>query len=507
MNVYIALERLVQHLATLEMFKAEDIIYARNQVMSLLGLLDYPNSLVMEEGIKKEIPDLLEELVQFAVEEGLIEDLLDEKEILSSKIMNVFMPKPSDVNQAFYEKWKESPSKATEYFYKLSRDSNYIQTKRIGKNINYKAETPYGELDITINLSKPEKDPEEIAREKERKTVSSEYPKCLLCKENEGYVGRIGHPARSNHRMIRLELTDETWFFQYSPYVYYNEHCIVLSAKHRDMVIDRGTFERLLEFVGKFPHYFAGSNADLPIVGGSILTHDHYQGGNYEFAMAKAVDEIHFNLNGFPNLKASTVKWPMSVIRLRGNHKAELINACEYILEKWKNYTDKNAEILAYTGETRHNTITPIARMRHNEFEVDLVLRNNRTSDEHPLGIFHPHADVHHIKKENIGLIEVMGLAVLPARLKTELEEVENYLLEEPIRIESYHIPWADELKIKYKNQLSRSHVNEIVQKEVGIKFLRVLEDAGVFKRDEKGQKAFKKFITESLNGELESID
>lgn len=507
MNVYIALEKLVQHLATLEMIRTDDTIYARNQVMSLLGLLDFPERSVKEAGIDLEIPDLLEELVEFAVEEGLIEDLLDEKEILSSKIMNVFMPKPSDVNQVFYEKWKESPGKATEYFYKLSRNSNYIQTKRIGKNINYKAETPYGELDITINLSKPEKDPKEIAREKERKTVSSEYPKCLLCIENEGYVGRIGHPARSNHRMIRLELTDEPWFFQYSPYVYYNEHCIVLSAKHRDMVIDRGTFERLLEFVGKFPHYFAGSNADLPIVGGSILTHDHYQGGNYEFAMAKAVDEINFNLNGFPNLKVSTVKWPMSVIRLRGNYKAELINACEYILEKWKNYTDKNAEILAYTGETRHNTITPIARMRNDEFEVDLVLRNNRTSDEHPLGIFHPHADVHHIKKENIGLIEVMGLAVLPARLKTELEEVENYLLEQSNRIESYHIPWADELKVKYKNQLSSSHVNEIVQKEVGIKFLRVLEDAGVFKRDVKGQKAFKKFITESLNAEPESID
>jgi UDPglucose--hexose-1-phosphate uridylyltransferase len=503
MNVYIALEQLVQHAVTLEMIQPDDTIYARNQVMSLLGLLDFPERIVKEEGKKQDIPALLEELVQFAVQEGLIEDLMDEKEILSSKIMNVFMPKPSDVNQAFYKKWKVKPSNATEYFYELSKNSNYIQTKRIKKNINYKAETAYGELDITINLSKPEKDPKEIAREKERKTVSSSYPKCLLCIENEGYTGRIGHPARSNHRMIRLELTDEPWFLQYSPYVYYNEHCIVLAAEHRDMVIDRGTFERLIEFVGKFPHYFVGSNADLPIVGGSILTHDHYQGGNYKFAMAKAADEIKFILNGFPTLKASTVKWPMSVIRLRGNDKTVLIDACEYILEKWKNYSDRDAEIMAFTGETRHNTITPIARMRNGEFEVDLVLRNNRTSDEHPMGIFHPHADVHHIKKENIGLIEVMGLAVLPARLKTELEEVENYLLEKPNRIESYHVPWADELKVKYKNQLSGSHVYEIIQKETGIKFLRVLEDAGVFKRDEKGQKAFKKFITESLHAQL----
>jgi UDPglucose--hexose-1-phosphate uridylyltransferase len=507
MNVYNALEQLVQHLALLEMIQLDDTIYARNQVMSLLELIDFPETLMKEEGINREIPDLLEELVQFAVQEGLIEDLSDEKEILSSKIMNVFMPKPSDFNRVFYEKWEVNPGNATEYFYKLSKNSNYIQTKRIRKNINYKAETSYGDLDITINLSKPEKDPKEIAREKERKTVSSSYPKCLLCIENEGYAGRIGHPARSNHRMIRLELSDEPWFLQYSPYVYYNEHCIVLSAKHRDMVIDRGTFERLIEFIGKFPHYFLGSNADLPIVGGSILTHDHYQGGNYEFAMAKALDEIKFTLNGFPTLKASTVKWPMSVIRLRSKNKTELIDASEYILEKWKNYNDRTADILAFTGEARHNTITPIARMRNQEFEMDLVLRNNRTSDEHPLGIFHPHADVHHIKKENIGLIEVMGLAVLPARLKTELEEVKNYLLEKPNRIESYHIPWADELKAKYKNQLSSSHVNEIIKKEVGFKFLRVLEDAGVFKRDEKGQKAFKKFIIHSLNAELENIN
>jgi UDPglucose--hexose-1-phosphate uridylyltransferase len=500
MNVFTALEQLVEHAVTLEMIQPVDKIYARNQVMSFLGLIDFPKHLVKNQEIDQKIPDLLDELVQFAVQEGVIEDLLDEKEILNSKIMNVFMPKPSDVNKAFYEKWEMNPAKATEYFYELSRNSNYIQTNRISKNINYKAETPYGALDITINLSKPEKDPKEIAREKDRKTVSAHYPRCLLCIENEGYAGRIGHPARSNHRMIRLELTDEPWFLQYSPYVYYNEHCIVLSAEHRDMVIDRGTFERLLEFVGKFPHYFVGSNADLPIVGGSILTHDHYQGGNYEFTMARAHEEISFTLPSYPSLKAATIKWPMSVIRLKGKEKNKLIDACEYILEKWKMYSDETADVIAYTGDTRHNTITPIARMRDGLYEVDLVLRNNRTSDEHPLGIFHPHADVHHIKKENIGLIEVMGLAVLPARLKSELEEVEKYLLDQPNSIEPYHIPWADELKGKYKEPLSDAFVKEIIQKEVGSKFLRVLEDAGVFKRDQKGQKAFTKFI-ESLNG------
>jgi UDPglucose--hexose-1-phosphate uridylyltransferase len=501
MNVYTALEQLVQYAVTLEMIQPEDKIYARNQVLSLLGLVELPDHFVNEPLTGSDIPDLLDELMLFAVQKGLIEDLLDEKEVLSSKIMNVFISKPSEINKTFYEKYKQKPEMATDYFYNLSRNSNYIQTKRISKNINYKADTPYGALDITINLSKPEKDPKEIAREKERKTVSLHYPKCLLCVENEGYAGRIGHPARSNHRTIRLELTDEPWFLQYSPYVYYNEHCIVLSAEHRDMKIDRGTFVRLIEFVGKFPHYFVGSNADLPIVGGSILTHDHYQGGNYEFAMAKALDEISFTLHDFPALKASTVKWPMSVIRLRSNHKGELINACEYILEKWKNYSDPDVNIVAYTGDTRHNTITPIARMRNGEFEIDLVLRNNRTSEEHPLGIFHPHADVHHIKKENIGLIEVMGLAVLPARLKSELAEVEKYLLEKPNKMEDYHIQWADELKSKYNNELSSDRIKEFVQKEVGFKFLRVLEDAGVFKRDEKGQNAFKRFIHETLNG------
>jgi len=497
MNVYTALEELVEQAILRELIHPEDEIYARNQIMDLLGLKDFPASKVPGSGSSvQDIPDLLDELVLFAVRAGVIEDLLDEKEILSSKIMNVFMPKPSEVNREFYNQLKVSPKAATEYFYKLSRDSNYIQTKRISHNITYKTATAYGDLDITINLSKPEKDPKEIARQKELKTVSSHYPKCQLCIENEGYAGRIGHPARSNHRMIRMELTDEPWFFQYSPYAYYNEHCIVLSGEHRDMAINKEAFERLLQFVGKFPHYFAGSNADLPIVGGSILSHDHYQGGNYEFAMAKAEDERQFTIDKFPALQASTVKWPMSVIRLRGHDREELVQASTFILEKWKAYSDPSVNIIAYTGDTRHNTITPIARMRNGNYEVDLVLRNNRTSEEHPLGIFHPHTDVHHIKKENIGLIEVMGLAVLPARLKIELKEVEKYLLNEPNTIEDYHVTWADELKSCYQQHLTAGNVSEIVQKEVGLIFLRVLEDAGVFKRDQLGRQAFKRFIS-----------
>ncbi|PLR76870.1 UDP-glucose--hexose-1-phosphate uridylyltransferase [Bacillus sp. V3-13] len=493
MDIYSVLQELLHKAISIELISGEDGVYARNQIMPLLALNDFRCEETSETD--KDIPDLLDELTDYAVENGLIEDLLDEREILSSKIMNVFMPRPSDINRIFYEKYKEEPESATSYFYDLSRNSNYIQTKRISKNINYKASTEYGELEITINLSKPEKDPRQIAKEREKKDTSINYPKCLLCVENEGYAGRIGHPARSNHRMIRMDLSGEPWFLQYSPYVYYNEHCILLAGEHRDMVINRGAFERLLEFVEKFPHYFIGSNADLPIVGGSILVHDHYQGGNHHFAMAKAGDEYSFTLDSFPSIKACTIKWPMSVIRLRGLDKEKLVAASDYILEKWKNYSDPEADIFAYSGETRHNTITPIVRMRNGEFEVDLVLRNNRTSEEHPMGIFHPHADVHHIKKENIGLIEVMGLAVLPARLKTELAEVEKFLLEEPHQIEEYHLSWAEEIKARRSTEISAKSVQEIVRKEVALKFLKVLEDAGVYKRNEAGQAAFRRFV------------
>ncbi|MBY0099166.1 UDP-glucose--hexose-1-phosphate uridylyltransferase [Mesobacillus maritimus] len=492
MRIYTAVEGLVQQGIAAELIQPEDKVYARNQVLSKLGLDSFPEEVECETD--KDIPDLVDELVDYAVSQEFIPDLFDKKEILASQIMNVFMPRPSEVNREFYQRYKINPENATDFFYRLSQNSNYIQTKRIANNISYKASTVYGELDITINLSKPEKDPKQIALEKEMKKTGVNYPKCLLCVENEGYAGRIGHPARSNHRMIHVDLADEDWYFQYSPYVYYNEHCIVLSSEHRDMKIDKGTFVRLLEFVEQYPHYFIGSNSDLPIVGGSILTHDHYQGGNYEFAMATAEEEHAFTMEGYPGVHAATVKWPMSVIRLRSENKAQLVDAADFILDTWKSYSDVSVEIAAYTDEIPHNTITPIARMRNGAYEVDLVLRNNRTTEEYPLGIFHPHADVHHIKKENIGLIEVMGLAVLPARLKHELGEVEKFLLDEENKIADYHLMWAKEMKEKYGPELSGATVEEIVRKEVGIKFMRVLEDAGVYKRDETGQAAFRRF-------------
>ncbi|MFD4704910.1 UDP-glucose--hexose-1-phosphate uridylyltransferase [Gottfriedia sp. NPDC058432] len=491
MTIYQSIQQLIDCAIGARLVEQEDVVYVRNKILSLLRLDDF----VVEESefFKKEIPELLEELIEYACTHEVIENVLDEKEILASKIMDVFITRPSTVNALFYEKYEQNPKNATDYFYKLSKNSNYIQMRQITKNINYIVNTEYGAIDITINLSKPEKDPKQIAREKALK--STNYPKCLLCIENEGYAGRIGHPARSNHRMIHLNLTDEKWFLQYSPYIYYNEHCIVLSAEHRDMKIDRQTFLRLLKFVERFPHYFLGSNADLPIVGGSILTHDHYQGGNFEFAMAKAQNDFIFELTDFPEIQCSIIKWPMSVIRLKSGDIERLVNAGEYVLEKWKGYSDSSVNICAFTNGTPHNTITPIVRHRNGIFEMDLVLRNNRTSEEHPLGIFHPHENVHHIKKENMGLIEVMGLAVLPARLKTELQEVEKFLLNMSSDIRSYHIPWAKQLKAQYDNRVNKQNVQHIVREEVGQKFLQMLENAGVFKRNEEGVGAFKRFI------------
>ncbi|MEH7384211.1 UDP-glucose--hexose-1-phosphate uridylyltransferase [Bacillus sp. JJ1521] len=488
MNIYGIIQQLTEQAVKVGLIEKEDRIYVRNQVLSLLGLEDFEPTISPE----KDIPTLVEDLVDYACENGVIEDYFDAKEILASKIMNTMIPLPSAVTRHFYELLEKDPAAATNYFYELSKNSNYIQMKRIEKNIEYKVETEYGELDITINLSKPEKDPKQIALEKEMKTTGEKYPKCLLCVENEGYAGRIGHPARSNHRIVPVPLEGENWYLQYSPYVYYNEHCIVLCEDHRDMKISKETFKRLLGFVEKFPHYFIGSNADIPIVGGSILTHDHYQGGNYEFAMAKAEDELKFTWERFGTIEFSTVKWPMSVLRLRSSDVETLVEAGDHILQAWRQYSDPEVDIIAFTGETPHNTITPIARKRNGKYELDLVLRNNRTSDEHPLGIFHPHADVHHIKKENIGLIEVMGLAVLPARLKTELQEVENYLVGELISVNPIHQDWADELKAYNP---TKDNVHELVKREVGKKFMRVLEDAGVYKRNEVGQAAFTRFI------------
>lgn len=494
MNIYQVIQRLIGRALSFKLIEQEDEIYVRNQILSMLHIDDY---LVKESvEITGEIPDLLEQLVDYACEHGIIKNLFDEREMLASKIMDCFLPKPSTVNERFYQEYKRNPEDATNDFYELSKNSNYIQTKRIRKNINYKAYTDYGHLDITINLSKPEKDPKEIEREKT--ALRTNYPKCLLCVENEGYAGRIGHPARSNHRMIRMELLGEAWYLQYSPYLYYNEHCIVLSEEHRNMKIDRQTFSRLVSFVEQFPHYFIGSNADLPIVGGSILSHDHYQGGKYEFAMANAEDEYQFELNRFPNIQCSIVKWPMSVIRLRSKSKTTLVDAADFILQHWRQYNDSTVDIFAFTDETPHNTITPIARKRNRLFELDLVLRNNRTNEKHPLGIFHPHQDVQHIKKENIGLIEVMGLAVLPARLHSELQEVANYLIGNENNIAAYHKQWVKQLKEKYEdevNEVNEVNVQEIMKKETGAKFLRVLEDAGVFKRNERGIAAFRRFI------------
>ncbi|MGE6256555.1 UDP-glucose--hexose-1-phosphate uridylyltransferase [Heyndrickxia sporothermodurans] len=496
--IYQTIHQLVNKALILRLIEEEDVYYARNQVLSLLQLEVYEEELYSCAN-DKSMPELLEEIIEYACNQGIIENFLDAKEILSSHIMNCFTARPSEINRVFYMKYKNNPEDATDYFYQLSQNSNYIQMKRIAKNIEYKVQTKYGQIDITINLSKPEKDPKQI--EKEKNTKSSNYPKCLLCIENEGYPGRIGHPARSNHRVIRIPLGGERWNLQYSPYVYYPEHCILFSQTHRKMSISKETFSRLLAFVDCFPHYFIGSNADLPIVGGSILSHDHYQGGCYEFPMAKAVGEYSFHIQKYNHVVGEIIYWPMAVIRLRSDDMYQLVETAGNILEKWKSYSDESVDIHAFTGLTPHNTITPIARKRSDFYELDLVLRNNRTNEEHPFGIFHPHEDVHHIKKENIGLIEVMGLAVLPARLKGELIDVEKFLLNVPNDIAAYHLPWALEMKEKYAGKVTPSNIKEIVKAEVGIKFQRVLEDASVFKRNEKGKSAFRRFV-DSLNEE-----
>lgn len=486
--IYQHINGLIQKALEAELIENRDTIYVRNQVMDLLHVDSFPEH--VETWTEDSIPNLLEKVIHYAVESNVIEAIFDDKEILTANIMNCFVARPSVVNAVFNEKYQQSPKDATEYFYNLSKNSNYIQMNRIQKNIHFKADTAYGELDITINLSKPEKDPEQIKREREMKK-QVDYPKCLLCVENEGYAGRTGYPARANHRVIQVPLLNENWYLQYSPYVYYNEHSILLAEEHRDMKINKDAFERLITFTEKFPHYFIGSNADLPIVGGSILSHDHYQAGHYEFAMTNASDAFTFSLKKYNDVSASVLKWPLSVIRLQCEHKGNLLEAADQILQTWREYSDPLADVEAFSGDTPHNTITPIARMRDDKYEIDLVLRNNRTSKEHPMGIFHPHADVHHIKKENIGLIEVMGLAVLPARLKDELAEIKQYLLGEESHVAVYHQLWADLIKDEYGSLSDPKQVDAILDKELGKKFARVLEDAGVFK--EKAE--FERFI------------
>lgn len=473
----------------------EDKIYATNMIIGLL-LIDEFNPEEINETLNTPTP-ILENILDYAVSKNMIENTVTERDLLDTNIMNCLMPRPSEVIETFKSLYDESKEKATDYFYKLSIASNYIRKDRTDKNIVWKASTEYGDLDITINLSKPEKDPKEIAKAKSFKSTS--YPKCLLCKENEGFYGHMNHPARQTHRIIPMNLGNEKYFMQYSPYTYYNEHCIIFNSQHVPMKINRKTFTNLLNFVDILPHYFAGSNADLPIVGGSILSHDHYQGGKYTFAMEKAPIEKTYSIKGYEDISIGRVKWPMSVIRINSDNKENLIDLAEHILNLWRKYSDESVDILCRTGNEPHNTITPIARKRNDIYEFDLVLRNNRTSDKYPLGIFHPHNEVHHIKKENIGLIEVMGLAVLPARLKEELRLLSDALIMRVADISDIesitkHSKWYKYLLSKYEH-INKENVYEILQKEVGIKFSEVLNHAGVFKRNDKGLSAFDTFI------------
>ncbi len=480
-----------------------DKIYTTNRLLELFGLSELEDldekALAEAESVQiEELEGILGRMLDYAYEAGLMEEnSVVYRDLFDTKIMSVLMPRPGEVIREFNSLYKVSPREATDFYYKLSCDSDYIRRYRIKKDMKWIAPTQYGDLDITINLSKPEKDPKAIAAAKNAK--QSGYPKCLLCMENEGYAGRVNHPARQNHRIIPITIQGDKWGFQYSPYVYYNEHCIVFNGKHIPMKIEHNTFCKLFDFVKLFPHYFVGSNADLPIVGGSILSHDHFQGGNYEFAMAKAPVERNFTVKGFEDVEAGVVKWPMSVIRLSGSDTDRIIALADVILEKWRGYTDEAAFIYAETDGEPHNTITPIARKRGDKFELDLVLRNNITTKEHPLGVYHPHAKLHHIKKENIGLIEVMGLAVLPARLKGEMEELKKAMLAgEDLRsneVLEKHADWVDECKAKY-DKIDSSNIDEVVEKEIGLVFMQVLEDAGVYKRTPEGREAFDRFIS-----------
>lgn len=472
----------------------EDKVYVTNSILELFELDDYEEC-VFSKNIRP-IADILEDLMTYALEHGIIEDdTITTKDLFDTKIMGLLTPQPSIVRRTFGEKMAASAKEATDFYYDFSKATNYIRTDRIAKDEKWVTDTEYGPIDITINLSKPEKDPRDIAKAGQAK--KSGYPACLLCMENEGYAGHANHPARQNHRIIPITLAGEDYFLQYSPYVYYNEHCIIFNKKHTPMKIDKAVFVKILEFVHQFPHYIAGSNADLPIVGGSILSHDHFQGGGYEFAMAKAKTENTFTIPSFENVAAGIVKWPMSVIRLSGSDIEKMAAAADYILEKWRGYTDEEAFILAETDGVPHNTITPIARMRGGKYELDLVLRNNITTEDSPLGVYHPSADLHHIKKENIGLIEVMGLAVLPARLKAEMEELKQTILggKDIRKIESIekHADWVESFIGKY--DISPDNIDSILQDEISKVFVKVLECCGVFKRTSEGKEHFMRFI------------
>lgn len=488
------INRLLNFAKQQNLMEETDEFYAANKLIDLLHAAEFVPEEI-NENLETAAP-ILENMLDYAVQEKIIDDTVNERDLFDTRIMDCVMPRPSEVIRKFKTDYNKSPELATDNYYKLSIASNYIRKTRIDKNIIWKTDTEYGALDLTINLSKPEKDPRDIAKAKTVKATG--YPKCLLCRENEGYAGHANHPARETHRLIPLHFRGHQWFLQYSPYTYYNEHCIVLNSEHIPMKINRDTFENICDFISEFPHYFVGSNADLPIVGGSILSHDHYQGGHYTFPMAEAKIEKEYKFADFPEVQAGRVKWPMSTLRIKSENRKQLIDLAEKILTAWRSYSDESVGIWAET-DAPHNTITPIGRRRGAAYELDLVFRNNRTSEEHPLGIYHPHAEVHHIKKENIGLIEVMGLAVLPARLKDEMAHVKENLLKDAKDISGIediakHADWYKKLRENYSD-INENNVDDIIRREIGQVFSLVLTHAGVFKRDEKGQAAFDKFV------------
>ena len=495
MDLQKEITNLVQYGLDHELIQPEDKIYTINQYLEIFHLDEYEEPDISGEEIVLE--DILKNLLDAAYDRYIIKsnDVVT-RDLFDTRLMGVQAAKPSQIIKEFWEYYEESPEAATNFFYKFSQDTDYIRRYRIKKDMRWKVDSPYGEIDITINLSKPEKDPKAIAAAKNAK--QSAYPKCQLCMENEGYAGRMNHPARQNHRIIPLTINGSKWGFQYSPYVYYNEHCIVFNGEHVPMKIDRNAFRKLFDFVKQFPHYFLGSNADLPIVGGSILTHDHFQGGHYEFAMERAEIEKEIQIPGYEDVEAGIVHWPLSVIRIRCKDENRLIDLADHILTKWRGYTDEEAYIFAETDGEPHNTITPIARKKGDVYELDLTLRNNITTEECPLGLYHPHSEYHHIKKENIGLIEVMGLAVLPSRLKKEMEllaecPVENKPMENYEELQK-HIDWVHDFMPKY-NEINQDNVMDILKEEIGQVFVKVLEDAGVYKCTEEGRKAFQRFI------------
>ncbi len=499
-KLYENIDRLVDYGLKTGLITEDEAVYSRNLLLDIFKENEYEETGALFDDSNDEYPGqsleaVLKGLLDIAVERGLTEDDIVSRDLFDTRMMNTLAPRPSQVNLDFITHYNNSPKEATDYFYKLSQDTDYIRRYRLCKDMKWTYPGSYGTLDITINLSKPEKDPKAIAMAKN--AVASSYPKCQLCFENVGYAGRINHPARETHRIIPITINDSDWGFQYSPYGYYNEHCIVLNKKHVPMKIERATFVKLFDFVKQFPHYILGSNADLPIVGGSILSHDHYQGGCYEFPMARADIEREFTIKGYEDVKAGIVKWPMSVIRISHKDDKKLIELATYILDKWRAYTDEKAFVYAETDGEPHNTITPIARMKDGMFELDLVLRNNITTEECPLGVYHPHNDLHHIKKENIGLIEVMGLAILPARLKNEINELADALINHKdlrsTETLSSHADWAEEFASRY-DDINDKNVYDIIKTEIGKAFERVLEDAGVYKCTDEGREAFKRF-------------